>query len=346
MASDDDTVSAAAVRWCRIEGLADIPLAEAVRTGDPVFLTVPDDLDAALPAHARAPGVPRHVGRWPPCPCTSGTQPIGGLLLSFGRPADFDANDQAFLAAASAAQVTQAMKRALKFQVQQTTSELLQRSLMPESIPDLTGLAMGAYYEPGGLGVDVGGDWYDVIPLADGRVAVALGDVMGKGVPAAIVMGQVRAAMRAYALIDPAPGRSCSAGWTRWSTHWVRRSRSSRSSTASSTPTGEHQAGGGRPPAPLLATADGGAEGARPRPGPPLGLSAGPWEAITSSFPPDTPLLFFSDGLVETPRHRAGRRHRDAARRTSASSSTAGATRASCAPGSPRQMRRRTATTT
>ena len=77
---------------------------------------------------------------------------------------------------------------------------------MPESIPELDGLAMGAYYEPGGSGVEVGGDWYDVLPLRDGRVVVALGDVMGKGVAAAIVMGQVRAALRAYALIDPEPG--------------------------------------------------------------------------------------------------------------------------------------------
>ena len=87
---------------------------------------------------------------------------------------------------------------------------------------------MGAYYEPGGSGVDVGGDWYDVMPLADGRVVVALGDVMGKGVPAAIVMGQVRVAMRAYALIDPDPG-CCSSGSTSWSPRWASRSRSSPS---------------------------------------------------------------------------------------------------------------------
>ena len=53
--------------------------------------------------------------------------------------------------------------------------------------------------------MDVGGDWYDVLPLDDGRVAVTLGDVMGKGVTAAIVMGQVWAALRDYALIDPSP---------------------------------------------------------------------------------------------------------------------------------------------
>ena len=203
VASDDDTVSPAAVRWCRIEGLADVPLAEAVRSGDPVFINSLDDLDERYPHMLDR---QRFLGAraMAALPMSVGNEPIGGLLLSFAVDRDFDANEQAFLAAL-AAQVTQAMKRALKFQVQQTTSELLQRSLMPESIPELIDLAMGAYYEPGGSGVDVGGDWYDVIPLSDGRVVVALGDVMGKGVPAAIVMGQVRSAMRAYALIDPAP---------------------------------------------------------------------------------------------------------------------------------------------
>ena len=190
VASDDDAVSAVAVRWCRIEGLADVPLAEAVRTGNPIFL---DSLNHLARRYPHLLERQRLLGTraMAALPMTVANEAIGGLLLSFGTDRHFDHNEQAFLAAL-AAQVTQAMKRALKFQVQQTTSELLQRSLMPESIPELTDLAMGAYYEPGGSGVDVGGDWYDVMPLADERVVVALGDVMGKGVPAAIVMGQVR----------------------------------------------------------------------------------------------------------------------------------------------------------
>jgi serine phosphatase RsbU (regulator of sigma subunit)/anti-sigma regulatory factor (Ser/Thr protein kinase) len=298
VASDDDTVSATGVRWCRIEGLADVPLAEAVRTGDPVFLTCLEDFDTRYP-HMRERQSGLGTRAMAALPMSVGVEPIGGLMLSFGAERRFDANEQAFLAAL-AAQVTQAMKRALKFQVQQTTSELLQRSLMPESIPELTDLAMGAYYEPGGSGVDVGGDWYDVLALSDGRVVVALGDVMGKGVPAAIVMGQVRSAMRAYALIDPTPsvvlarldmlvtslGEPEQIVTVIYGVISVDR-RTIRVAVA------------GHPP-PLIAPP---AEDPRVldvSAGPPLGIGAGPWDETEIELAPDTPLLFFSDGLVET----------------------------------------------
>ena len=298
VASDDDTVSAAAVRWCRIEGLADIPLAEAVRTGDPVFLTCLADLDERYPhmlERQRLLGTRALAA----LPMSVGQEQIGGLLLAFSTDRSFDANDQAFLGAL-AAQVTQAMKRAMKFQVQQTTSELLQRSLMPESIPELTNLAMGAYYEPGGSGVDVGGDWYDVMPLADGRVVVALGDVMGKGVPAAIVMGQVRSAMRAYALIDPAPSVMLGRLDTLVSSLGVPEQivtviygviDADRETI--------RLAVAGHPP-PLLAPPTEEPKVLDLVAGPPLGLSAGPWQENNLELAPDTPLLFFSDGLVET----------------------------------------------
>ena len=296
--SDDDSVSAAAVRWCRIEGLADVPLAEAVRTGDAVFLNSLDDLDKRYPhmlERQRGLGTRAMAA----LPMAVGSEPIGGLLLSFAAERGFDANEQAFLAAL-AAQVTQAMKRALKFQVQKTTSELLQRSLMPESIPELTNLAMGAYYEPGGLGVDVGGDWYDVMPLADGRVVVALGDVMGKGVPAAIVMGQVRSAMRAYALIDPAPSLVLSRLDTLVSSLGVpEQIVTVIYGVIDADRARIRMAVAGHPP-PVLAPPSEEPRVLEIAAGPPLGISAGPWEETQIELAPDTPLLFFSDGLVET----------------------------------------------
>jgi serine phosphatase RsbU (regulator of sigma subunit)/anti-sigma regulatory factor (Ser/Thr protein kinase) len=232
-------------------------------------------------------------------PLHTGTISIGGLLLSFGRPADFDGDEQAFLAAVSAV-IAQAMKRALAYQVQQTTSELLQRSLMPESVPDLEGLAMGAYYEPGGLGVDVGGDWYDVIPLADGRVVLALGDVMGKGVPAAVVMGQVRAALRAYALIDPEPGLLLSRLDTLVTSLGAPEQIVTVAYGVLSAERTELALGVAGHPAPVVIY-----PGEAPRqvdltPGPALGLRAGPWPSVTIGFPPEALLLLFSDGLVES----------------------------------------------
>lgn len=84
--------------------------------------------------------------------------------------------------------------------------EALQRALLPQQLPEIPGLGLAARYVAGGAGVEVGGDWYDVIPLADGRVGLVIGDVVGRGLQAAAGMGQLRMAVRAYALEGHAPG--------------------------------------------------------------------------------------------------------------------------------------------
>jgi serine phosphatase RsbU (regulator of sigma subunit)/anti-sigma regulatory factor (Ser/Thr protein kinase) len=299
VASDDDSVTPTAVRWCRIEGLADIPVAECVRTATPVLVASPDDLLRRFPhLHERQTGLGTQA--MAALPLLADDRPIGALLVSFAEPRQFDEDDQAYLSALSAV-VAQAMKRALAFAAQQTTSELLQRSLLPDSVPELDGLAMGAYYETGGSGVDVGGDWYDVLPLDDGRVAVTLGDVMGKGVTAAIVMGQVRAALRAYALIDPSPevvlGRLdilvASLGVPEQIVT-VAYGVIDADRTRVTLALAGH-------PSPLLALPGDAAPQQVAMPiGPPLGLGAGPWQAETLVLPSEALLLLFSDGLVET----------------------------------------------
>jgi serine phosphatase RsbU (regulator of sigma subunit)/anti-sigma regulatory factor (Ser/Thr protein kinase) len=298
VASDDDSVTSTAVRWCRIEGLADIPVAECVRTATPVLLPTAEDLLRRYPhLHERQTGL--GMRSMAALPLLVGTRSIGALLLSFDEPRDFDEDQHAYLSALAAV-VAQAMRRALAFRTQQTTSELLQRSLLPESVPELEGLAMGAYYESGGSGVDVGGDWYDVLPLADGRVAVTLGDVMGKGVGAAIVMGQVRAALRAYALIDPAPeivlerldllvsslGMAEQIVTVAYAVIDASRDRLTLALAGH--------------PSPILATTGSEPVQLELPAGPPLGLGAGPWQAAEVVLPPEALLLLFSDGLIET----------------------------------------------
>jgi PAS domain S-box-containing protein len=98
-----------------------------------------------------------------------------------------------------------AIDNALIFGREQDRALILQRSLLPARLPQAQGLAAAARYFPAGLGEQVGGDWYDVIPLPSGRVAVVIGDVMGRGIPAAALMGQVRAAVRGYAVQDLPP---------------------------------------------------------------------------------------------------------------------------------------------
>jgi serine phosphatase RsbU (regulator of sigma subunit)/anti-sigma regulatory factor (Ser/Thr protein kinase) len=79
----------------------------------------------------------------------------------------------------------------------------LQRHLLPDRLPEVPALAMAARYRPSERAAQVGGDWYDAIVLGEGRVGLAIGDVVGHGVRAATLMGELRAALRAYAVIEP-----------------------------------------------------------------------------------------------------------------------------------------------
>ncbi|MET7703777.1 MULTISPECIES: ATP-binding SpoIIE family protein phosphatase [unclassified Streptomyces] len=88
---------------------------------------------------------------------------------------------------------------------QRETAVTLQRSLLPQELEEPDDLRIAATYQPGGTEAAVGGDWYDVITLGGGRTALVIGDVMGRGVRAAAIMGQLRTAVRAYARLDLPP---------------------------------------------------------------------------------------------------------------------------------------------
>ncbi len=99
-------------------------------------------------------------------------------------------------------QLTQEEARARR---EHEIAEILQRSLLPDRMPQIPAVALAARYEPATSDVEVGGDWYDVIQLRDGLIGLAIGDVAGHGLSAAATMGQVRMALRAYAVQDPSP---------------------------------------------------------------------------------------------------------------------------------------------
>ncbi|MFD6416449.1 SpoIIE family protein phosphatase [Streptomyces sp. NPDC060194] len=101
---------------------------------------------------------------------------------------------------AEAAERLRASERRLR-----ETAVALQRSLLPQELEQPDDLRVAATYQPGGTEAAVGGDWYDVITLGAGRTALVIGDVMGRGVRAAAVMGQLRTAVRAYARLDLPP---------------------------------------------------------------------------------------------------------------------------------------------
>jgi PAS domain S-box-containing protein len=98
-----------------------------------------------------------------------------------------------------------ALDNARLYAQERSAGLMLQRSLLPRLLPTLRSATCAVRYLPGAAGAEVGGDWYDVVALADDAVAVAIGDVQGRGLVAASVMGQLRSAVRAYGLEDHEP---------------------------------------------------------------------------------------------------------------------------------------------
>ena len=122
----------------------------------------------------------------------------GVLLLGWRTAQALEPADRAF-AGTFASQCGQALDRAIRYESERTIAETLQQSVLPQALPEVEGVTFAARYLPGESGVDVGGDWYDAFPLADGRIALVVGDVVGKGVEAAATMGQLRNSLRAFA---------------------------------------------------------------------------------------------------------------------------------------------------
>ncbi len=141
---------------------------------------------------------------WVGLPLLAAGAPLGALRFSFGRPRRITEEERVFLEAL-AGQCALAVERAAMYEREHTTAETLQRSLLPDKLPSVPGMQMAARYLPVARNMEIGGDWYDAFWLADRRLAVAVGDVMGKGLIAAAGMGRVRNALRALALTDPRP---------------------------------------------------------------------------------------------------------------------------------------------
>ncbi len=128
---------------------------------------------------------------------------IGVLYVGTRAPRHFTEADTALLELVGD-RVALAVDGARLFERERHIAETLQRSLLPE-LPRIPGTKVAARYQPAGGGTEVGGDWYDVLELDDGRIALAMGDVVGRGVRAAALMGKLRTALEAYALDGHSP---------------------------------------------------------------------------------------------------------------------------------------------
>ena len=182
-------------------------MTKAIATRHPVLVEDPDDLRRQFEGELEID--PERVAAsdersWVGLPLLAAGAPLGALRFSFGRPRKIIEEERVFLEAL-AGQCSLAVERAGLYEREHTTAETLQRSLLPDQLPSVPGLVLRAMYRPVAKNMEIGGDWYDAFRLADQRLAVAVGDVMGKGLTAAAGMGRVRNALRALALTDPRP---------------------------------------------------------------------------------------------------------------------------------------------
>ena len=274
---------------------APFPLSEAARTGRPVWLS---DREAWL---ARYPGIeaslqPETQGA-AALPLLVGDRVVGAVGVTFTTARRFDPEERSFLLTV-AGQVAVAVERAALADARRVMADTLQRSLLPGALPDVERLAVTARYVPAVEGTQAGGDWYDVLPVDQGRLAVVVGDVVGNGAPAAAVMGQLRSALAALLLEGHGPARALEL-----LDSFVAHVPGARVSTVAclllDPATGRlvHSCAGHPPP--LVVDVDGARylDGGL---GPALGVTAaGPRPEAVTSLAPGALFVLYTDGLVE-----------------------------------------------
>ncbi|MEU4871859.1 SpoIIE family protein phosphatase [Streptomyces sp. NPDC021608] len=184
----------------------DYPAAEVVRSGRAVYLSSPERYKERYPLTWP---MAAHFGRhsWAFLPLTVAGRTMGAWMAAFTYPVAFTPDERSVLTTV-ARMLAQALTRAGAAETQRELTDGLQRSMLPTLGPEIPGLTLAARYIPTGGGLQVGGDWYDMIPLpggaaraqrGGGRFALVIGDVQGHDVRAAGLMGQLRIALRAYA---------------------------------------------------------------------------------------------------------------------------------------------------
>ncbi|WP_055492220.1 SpoIIE family protein phosphatase [Streptomyces sp. TP-A0356] len=175
----------------------DYPAAEVVRTGRAVYLSSPEQYKARYPVSWP---LAAHFGRqsWAFLPLTVAGRTMGAWMAAFKYPVAFTPDERSVLTTV-ARMLAQALSRAGAAETERELTDGLQRSMLPTLGPRIPGMGVAARYIPTGGGLQVGGDWYDMIQLPGGRFALTIGDVQGHDVRAAGLMGQLRIALRAYA---------------------------------------------------------------------------------------------------------------------------------------------------
>ncbi|MCT4353322.1 SpoIIE family protein phosphatase [Streptomyces sp. Je 1-79] len=274
---------------------------QCARTGRPVLVEHVTEKDLARIARAgSAAALLRKAGlhSYLAVPLRARGVVLGVLDLKRARNSvPFD-QDDVLLAGELAARAAVAIDNARWYRHQSQAALALQRHMLPHGPARLNGLDVAYRYQPASAAVEVGGDWFDAIPLPDGRTALVVGDVMGSGINAAATMGQVRTAARTLAGLGLSPSVVL--------THLDRTvvDLGDAMATCVYAVYDPHEgrcriANAGHPPPVHVPT------GRPPRlldlpTGAPLGVGGVPFETVEISFAAGDELVLYTDGLVET----------------------------------------------
>ncbi|MCX5262959.1 SpoIIE family protein phosphatase [Streptomyces sp. NBC_00199] len=178
---------------------ARLPGVETLTTGRPLFFDSMQQLADAYPGIE----LDAEEGARAFLPLIASGRPVGSCILGFDRSRSFGSKERTVLTAL-AGLIAHAMEKAQRYDTEAALARGLQQALLPRRLSQHARVETAGRYLPGTEGMDVGGDWYDVVESGDG-LALVIGDVQGHGVQAAATMGQLRSAVRAFALGDRPP---------------------------------------------------------------------------------------------------------------------------------------------
>ncbi|MER5377309.1 SpoIIE family protein phosphatase [Streptomyces sp. NPDC002553] len=266
----------------------------AGRTGRPQYAA---DHPGGLPGVDDLPPSETHPGTPVLCiPLPTRHTPLGVLTLT--PPGERWDPDDAVMLIELTRRASTALENARRFEHNRDIAETLQHALLTQ-LPTIEGLNLSAHYLPATYGLNIGGDWYDAFRQPDGSLITVIGDVTGHGLHAAVMMSQLRTALRAYAVDGGSPGVLL----TRLHTflHHLQPDLYATAVIARFTP-GDPVltwAGAGHPP-PVLREPDGRVRTLDAKPGAMLGIPLRQEIADhTEPLAPGTTLALYTDGLVE-----------------------------------------------
>ena len=189
-----------------VERFDGLPLTEptpgthALSTGVPAFFDSRERLEHLYPGrHA----TPDGFAAWAYLPLIASGRPVGTCVLAYAERHPFPADERAVLTSLGGL-IAQALERAVLYDAKHQLAHGLQAALLPHTLPVLPGIEAAARYLPATQGMDIGGDFYDLVPV-NGMAAAVIGDVQGHNVTAAGLMGQIRTAVRAYTTVGQTP---------------------------------------------------------------------------------------------------------------------------------------------